>query len=72
MTETDWLKGKAADDMLDFVADRLAPRQWRFLTCGLVRKAGVMGVVVAGGEIRPGDPIAVRKPPEPHAPLKPV
>lgn len=38
MIETDWLKGKAADDMLEFVADRLAPRQWRFLTCGLVRK----------------------------------
>jgi len=29
---------------------------------GLVRKAGVMGVVVAGGEVRPGDPIRVELP----------
>jgi len=40
MTETDWLKGKSADLMLDFLGDRLAPRQWRFLTCGLVRRVG--------------------------------
>lgn len=38
MTETDWLKDKAADEMLEFVAERLAPRQWRFLTCGLARR----------------------------------
>ena len=38
----------------------------------LVRKAGVMGVVVAGGEVRPGDPIRVELPPEPHRPLGPV
>ena len=38
----------------------------------LVRKAGVMGVVVAGGEVRPGDPIRVELPPEPHQPLAPV
>ncbi len=37
-----------------------------------VRKAGVMGVVVTGGEIRPGDAIAVRLPDGPHLPLKPV
>lgn len=35
----------------------------------LVRKAGVMGVVVAGGEVRPGDPIRVELPPEPHEAL---
>jgi MOSC domain-containing protein YiiM len=35
----------------------------------LVRKAGVMGVVIAGGEIRPGDAIRVELPPEPHVPL---
>src|SRR3712207_2143403 len=35
----------------------------------LVRKAGVMAVVLAGGEVRPGDPIGVELPPEPHAPL---
>jgi len=39
---------------------------------GLVRKAGIMGVVVAGGEVRPGDPLRVELPPEPHRPLVPV
>ncbi len=38
----------------------------------LVRKAGVMGVVVVGGEVRPGDAIRVELPPEPHLPLEPV
>lgn len=38
----------------------------------LVRKAGVMGVVRTGGEVRPGDPIRVELPPEPYAPLAPV
>ena len=41
--------------------------------CGnLVRKAGIMGVVIAGGEVRPGDPIRVELPPDPHHPLVPV
>jgi MOSC domain-containing protein YiiM len=35
----------------------------------LIRKAGVMAVVVTGGEIRPGDPIEVDLPPGPHRPL---
>jgi MOSC domain-containing protein YiiM len=35
----------------------------------LVRKAGIMGVVRAEGEIRPGDPIQVEPPPPPHRPL---
>jgi len=38
----------------------------------LVRKAGIMGVVVTGGEVRPGDPIRVEFPPQPHRPLAPV
>lgn len=38
----------------------------------LVRKAGIMGVVLAGGDVRPGDPIRVELPPGPHAPLEPV
>ena len=38
----------------------------------LVRKSGVMGVVLAGGEVRPGDPIEVELPAEPHVPLAPV
>ena len=38
----------------------------------LVRKAGVMAVVLVGGEVRPGDPIVVHLPSEPHQPLRPV
>jgi MOSC domain-containing protein YiiM len=38
----------------------------------LIRKAGVMAVVLAGGEVRPGDPVEVVPPPEPHQPLRPV
>lgn len=38
----------------------------------VVRKAGVMGIVVTGGEVRPGDRIQVELPPAPHQPLKPV
>ncbi|HEV2189056.1 MAG TPA: MOSC domain-containing protein [Stellaceae bacterium] len=38
----------------------------------LIRKAGVMGVVLAGGEIKPGDPIAVELPPEPRRKLEAV
>ena len=38
----------------------------------LVRKAGVMGVVDTGGEVRAGDPIRVELPPEPHQALEPV
>lgn len=38
----------------------------------LVRKAGIMGIVVAGGEVRPGDAIRVELPPEPHHPLEKV
>ncbi len=38
----------------------------------LVRRAGVMAVVLAGGELRPGDEIAVELPAEPHRPLEPV
>ena len=38
----------------------------------LIRKAGVMSVVLAGGVVRPGDPIRVELPPEPHRPLERV
>jgi MOSC domain-containing protein YiiM len=38
----------------------------------LIRKAGVMGVVLAGGEVRVGDAIGVELPAEPHRPLEPV
>jgi MOSC domain-containing protein YiiM len=38
----------------------------------LIRKAGVMAVVVEGGEVRAGDAIAVVLPAEPHMRLEPV
>ena len=38
----------------------------------LIRKAGVMGIVLTGGEVRAGDPIRVELPPEPHRSLEPV
>ena len=37
-----------------------------------MRKAGVMAVVVAGGEVRPGDPVRVVLPAAPHRALEPV
>jgi MOSC domain-containing protein YiiM len=36
----------------------------------VVRRAGVMGVVRHGGEVRPGDPVTVVLPAEPHRPLE--
>jgi len=39
---------------------------------GLVRKVGVMAIVLSGGVIRPGDPIEIAYPAEPHVQLKPV
>jgi MOSC domain-containing protein YiiM len=38
----------------------------------IIRKAGVMSIVLVGGEISPGDSIRVEIPPEPHQPLQPV
>ncbi len=38
----------------------------------IIRKAGIMGVVLAGGEIRAGDQVRVELPPEPHRPLERV
>jgi MOSC domain-containing protein YiiM len=38
----------------------------------LKRKAGVMGIVLSGGEVKSGDPIRVELPEGPHEPLAPV
>lgn len=38
----------------------------------LIRKAGVMGIVLADGDVRPGDAIIVVPPDGPHRPLQPV
>ena len=44
----------------------------RDIAGNLIRKAGIMGVVRAGGDVRPGDPIRVELPAEPHRPLERV
>ena len=38
----------------------------------LKRKAGVMGIVLSGGEVKSGDPIRVELPAEPHETLAPI
>jgi MOSC domain-containing protein YiiM len=38
----------------------------------VVMKSGIMGIVLAGGEVRPGDPIGVELPPQPRVAMKKV
>jgi MOSC domain-containing protein YiiM len=38
----------------------------------LVRRSGVMGVVIAAGDVAPGDAIDIELPDTPHQPLEPV
>ena len=38
----------------------------------LIRKTGIMGIVLADGEVHPGDAIRVEPPQGPHRPLQPV
>jgi MOSC domain-containing protein YiiM len=38
----------------------------------LIRKAGVMSIVISDGDVRPGDAIRIELPPKPHHPLQPV
>ncbi|MBA3233144.1 MAG: MOSC domain-containing protein [Propionibacteriales bacterium] len=38
----------------------------------VIRKAGIMGVVISGGAVLPGDTIRVQLPSPPHLPLEPV
>jgi MOSC domain-containing protein YiiM len=39
---------------------------------GLVRKSGIMAIVLEGGEVAPGDTVQVELPAPPHRPLEPV
>jgi MOSC domain-containing protein YiiM len=55
---------KVAPGLLDAVLDRDDEGS-------LVRKAGIMGIVLVGGEVRPGDPVRVELPLE-RLPLEPV
>jgi hypothetical protein len=38
----------------------------------LIRKAGIMAIVLEGGDVRAGDAIEIELPPPPHRPLEPV
>lgn len=38
----------------------------------LIRKSGVMGIVLTGGEVFPHDPVTIISPGDPSKPLKPV
>ena len=38
----------------------------------VIRKSGIMGIVLEGGEVRPGDAIRVELPRQPHRPLNVV
>ena len=38
----------------------------------VVRKAGIMGIVLTAGDVRPGDPVRVELPAGRHDPLQPV
>jgi MOSC domain-containing protein YiiM len=38
----------------------------------VIRKAGIMGIVLANGQVQPSDTIRVELPPEPHLPLERV
>jgi hypothetical protein len=38
----------------------------------LIRKAGVMSIVLADGDVRPGDPVRIELPCTPYRPLRPV
>ncbi len=38
----------------------------------LIRKSGVMSIVISGGDVKAGDTIRVELPDEPHRPMEPV
>ena len=56
----------------DFQSGLMAAVLERDAQGALIRKAGIMAIVLADGEVRPGDPISVELPPEPHRALEVV
>ncbi len=60
-------------DQLNGVKDGLLARLvYRDTDGNVIRRAGIMGVVLTGGDVLPGDPIRLVLPAEPHSPLVPV
>jgi MOSC domain-containing protein YiiM len=56
----------------NFSPGLLAAVSGRAADGSLIRKAGVMAIVVEGGLVQAGDPIAIVHHPEEHRPLQPV
>src|SRR5215212_3161000 len=56
----------------DFMPGLMAATLDRDADGNFIRKAGVMAIVITGGEVRAGDAITIDLPPEPHRPLVPV
>ena len=54
-----------ASGLMEAVLERTADH-------GLIRKAGIMSIVVESGEVKVGDQISIERPQVPHHPLKPV
>ena len=55
-----------------FLPGLMAAMLGRDAAGGLIRKSGVMAIVLQGGVLRAGDPIIVIPPAGPHRPLQPV
>ncbi|MBR1271957.1 MOSC domain-containing protein [Bradyrhizobium sp. AUGA SZCCT0222] len=56
----------------DFQKGLMAATLDRDADGNLIRKAGVMSIVISEGDVRPGDPVRIEMPAEPHRPLLPV
>jgi MOSC domain-containing protein YiiM len=56
----------------DFQSGLLARMVGKDEDGNIIRKAGVMSIVITGGVVRPGDPIEVTLPEEPHIALERV
>jgi MOSC domain-containing protein YiiM len=56
----------------DFQPGLMAATLDRDADGNLVRKAGIMGIVLVGGEVEDGDAIEIELPPAPHRKLEPV
>ncbi|MBR1233482.1 MOSC domain-containing protein [Bradyrhizobium sp. AUGA SZCCT0177] len=56
----------------DFQKGLMAATLDRDTDGNLIRKAGVMSIVISEGDVRPGDPVRIEMPAEPHRPLLPV
>lgn len=56
----------------EFAPGLMAATLDRAVDGSLIRKAGIMAVVIEGGEVRLGDPISVAFRPQSYCPLEPV